>query len=152
MTNEENDRMEYINSFVYCDKITNEFNPTNGAMNRNIASPLNDLRPVSIPGNFTFSIACSISHIDVEKNNHVAFHFIDPDGNEIMPRIEAYIPQGTLIAPNGEKGNLNMDLEYRNLVFKSEGLYKTQVEFNKTILGEYPIEVKKAVINNDNLN
>ena len=144
--------MKHIISFIYCDKITNEFNPTNGAMIRNISSQLNGLRPINIPGNFTFSIACSISHIDADQNNHIAFHFLTPEGTELLPRIETDIPQGSLVAPAGEIANLNMDVEYRNLVLMSEGLYKTQVEFNGEILGEYPIEVKKAVISNDNFN
>ena len=144
--------MKHMISFVYCDKITKEFNPANGAMNRNISSQLNDLRPINIPGNFTFSIACSISHVDADQNNHIAFCFISPEGKELLPRIEADIPRGALVAPTGETANLNMDVEYRNLILMSEGLYKTQVIFNDEILGEYPIEVKKAVINYDNIN
>ena len=77
-TESEDNKVEYINSFVYWDKVTNEVNPANSTVNRNIVSPLNELRPINIPGNYTFSVSCGISGINPATENHIAFRFIYP--------------------------------------------------------------------------
>ena len=146
-TESEDNKVEYINSFVYCDKVTNEVNPANNTVNRNIVSPLNELRPINIPGNYTFSVSCGISGIDPATENHISFRFIYPSDNKEISLIEATIPNNSLLVEAGQQySNLNLDVEYRNLVLNAEGTYKMEVELNNKKLGEYFIEVKKAVI------
>lgn len=131
--------MEYISSFTYCDSIQTEFTPQ-GPRNQ-IINPLQVLAPVSIPGNYSFSIACNISGFEDSKENCVEFMFVSPSGIKLYETgvVKFQIPKEQ-IKSDGLTG-MQFNLDIRNLVFKEIGLYSTKIIFNSKELGEYKIQV-----------
>ena len=131
--------MEYISSFTYCDTIQTEMTPQ--GPRHQIMNPLQVLNPVAIPGNFSFSIACSIAGFDDSKENCVSIIFVSPTGVEVYNtgEVRFQVPQEQVKA-NG-LASMQFNLDIRNLVLKVRGLYSTKVLFNDDELGEYKIQV-----------
>ncbi|WP_455793016.1 DUF6941 family protein [Clostridium butyricum] len=132
--------MERISTFVYCESVQNENTPT--GIKNNILGPMNALRPMYIPGTFSFSIFLSILGIDLSKTHIMKIIFTDGKEN-IVNTGDSQLPAQDLEPdlPESERGfMMNMDL--RNVVLKKEGIYKTQVYFDDKLLGEYPIYVQ----------
>lgn len=106
-----------------------------------IINPLQVLAPVSIPGNYSFSIACNISGFEDSKENCVEFMFVSPSGIKLYETgvVKFQIPKEQ-IKSDGLTG-MQFNLDIRNLVFKEIGLYSTKIIFNSKELGEYKIQV-----------
>lgn len=132
--------MTRISTFVYCEGVQNENTPK--TVKNNIIGPMNVLRPMYIPGTFSFSIFVSILGVDLNQDHNLRITFsyeesiIVDTGNSLLAaqKLESDLPES-------ERGfMLNMDL--RNVVLKKEGSYKTSVYLDENLLGEYPIYVK----------
>lgn len=134
--------MARVTMFVYCENVQNENTPL-GPKN-NIIGPMNAIRPMFIPGTFSFSIFTSIVDVDLKKTHN--FRIVLSDGfKDIVDTGNALIPPQNIEPdlPESERGfMLNMDL--RNVIFEKEGSYIGKVYFDDDILGEYPIYVKAA--------
>lgn len=131
--------MEYISSFTYCDTIQTEITPQ-GPRYR-IMNPLQALTPVSIPGNYSFSIACNVAGFEPMKENCVKIVFLTPEGDILYDtgEVKFLIPKEQINA-NGLTG-MQFNLDIRNLILKETGLYSTKIYFNNNELGEYKIQV-----------
>lgn len=140
--------MARVVSFVYCENIQNEIIPSVGQVPKaHIIGPLSTLNPISIPGNFSFSVSIGIQGLDTSNKNTFRIVFVDPKGIILNDTNTVEIPHGipTGNLPKGAEG-IQINFDVRNLVFNEEGDYKTQVYFNQELLGEYPILVIKGVI------
>lgn len=131
--------MEYISSFIYCDNIQIEMTPQ--GPRHQVVNPLQVLSPVSIPSNYSFSIACNVAGFDVTKENRVRVCFLAPSGNMVNDtgEIKFQIPQEQ-IKPN-RPNVMQLNLDMRNVVLKEEGLYSTNVYVNGEEIGNYKISV-----------
>lgn len=136
--------MARLKSFLYCEGVNIEQTP-NGPKH-NLIGPLQTLSPMFIPGMFSFSIFMSISGKEVCEpcTFRVAFKKVDMDeyildtGNQSLPGIEV---EGNI--PEDSHGfMINMDL--KNVVIKSEGLYISEIYLNNIKIGESDIYAKAA--------
>lgn len=135
----------YISSFVFCDTIQTQLTP-NGPQQYQIVNPLQALTPVAVPGNFSFSIACSISGFDINNDHTIKISFLDPEGNTCAIPIDnfkfnAHDFQTDPVASSVANISLNIDL--RNVVLKYVGKYTARVVFDDNIIGNFFIEVIK---------
>lgn len=98
-----------------------------------------------IPGTFSFSIMFSILGLEV-KQHTLRIMFKNPDGeilvdtNDALVQLEQLIaadPNAKLIPPE-EKG-ISMGLDLKNVIFKKNGYYFTEVYCDGEKLGEYRI-------------
>lgn len=135
----------YISSFTYCDSIRTEVTPE-GTSNE-IVTPLQQLEPIAIPGNYSFAISCSITGFDVDKVNTVQILFQDFNKQILYDSgvVEFQVP----VNQQQKKGMTSMqfNIDFRNLVFRNEGLYSTEIIFNGKSLGEQKIQVLRGDVN-----
>lgn len=131
--------MEYISSFIYCDSIQPYI--TNEGQKFNPVDPLQILMPYAIPGNYSFSISCTISGFDTSKENKVRLKFLSPSGTIMNDTGEL------TIQPNKEndniEGTMQLNLDMRNMLFMEEGVHATIIYANDKEIGTYKINVKK---------
>lgn len=137
--------MAYISAFNYCDRVQNMTNKEGQI--RNIITPLSELRPINIPGNYTFTIASTITELDTTVDNVLEIFFHAADESQSENTLIMNISKN-IIDPNTGKtpDSINIDIDLRNVVLRKEGMYKTVFKLNGSVLAEYPIKVKKEVI------
>jgi hypothetical protein len=135
--------MPKISTFMYCERA--EPNPQ-GQMH--ITNPLLVINPVFIPGMFSFSIVFGVIGIDNDLDHQMQLLFLSPDENEapIINTNTITLPKGvapvTMISLPPEQKSMMFNLDFRNVVFKKEGIYKTSVFIDGENMGDYPIFVK----------
>ena len=131
--------MAYISSVTYCDTIQTEVTPQ--VPKQQIMKPLQALIPIAIPGNFSFTIVCSITGFDTTKENSAKIIFLDPKGNVLYDTGDVKFQ----LPPEQEKmggiASMQFNIDIRNLILREEGMYSTKVVFNNEELGEYKIQV-----------
>ena len=130
--------MARVSSFVFCDQIRTDITP-NGPV-RNIISPLIELRPINIPGNYSFAIACTISEYNPKQENHFVVNLLDPSGKTEMI-LKADIPPAVENMP--VPTTVNLDIDQRNTVFSQEGEFTVEIILNDEILTSQKLTVRK---------
>lgn len=133
--------MAYITSFTYCENIQTELSQE--GPRQQIINPLQVLSPVAIPGNYSFSIACSIADIVVDSVNTLRIVFKDDNENIVNDtgEIKFDSPDTSLIE---KMGGMQFNIDMRNVVLRKEGIHSTIIFFNSESIGEYKIMVRKA--------
>lgn len=138
--------MAKLTNFIYC--INAERVPSNDGKGDSINAigVLSALTPEFVPGTFSFSIIFSILDIDVSGNN--AIQIILSKKGEDKPLVDSGIinlpsmPDTNEIGLPSEYKGLNMSMDFRNVIFETEGTYNTAVFFNGQLLANNPIYVK----------
>lgn len=128
--------MAFITSFIYCRDPEELQIPSQAE----VIKPMQVIRTKYIPTYFTFSIACVIYGTDFAKENRLNLCFRNPEGEVVLDTGEASI--------NKREDNtdlLQINVEFRNVVLKEAGIYRTEVKINNELLGSYPIPVIKDV-------
>jgi len=138
--------MAKLANFIYC--INAERVPANDGKGDSINAigVLSALTPEFVPGTFSFSIIFSVLDIDISGNNTIQIIFsketeeknLVDSGVITLPAI----PDTNEIGLPNEYRGLNMSMDFRNVVFESEGLYNTTVIFNGQLLTNKPVYVK----------
>ncbi len=104
------------------------------------------LTPEFLPGTFTFSVIFSVLDIDVSVDNSIRIVF-SKDGEEadlvntgiiMLPPM----PEPDEVELPKEYKGVYMSMDFRNVVFETEGLYNTTVFFNSQLIGSSSIYVK----------
>lgn len=138
--------MAKLTNFIYC--INAERVPANDGSGDSINAMgvMSALTPEFVPGTFSFSIIFSVLDVDVSGNNTIQIVFSkDGDNNNLVNSGMITIPPMPNVdevgLPNEYKG-LNMSMDFRNVIFETEGLYNTSVLFNGKLLATNPIYVK----------
>lgn len=138
--------MANLTNFIYC--INAERVPAGNGKGESINAigVLATLTPEFVPGTFSFSIIFSILDIDISGNNIIRIVF-SKDGED-----KTLVDSGTVLIPPisnddaidlpAEYKGLNMSMDFRNVIFESEGIYKTTIFFNDQLLSVNPIYVK----------
>lgn len=132
--------MVYVSSFTYCDSIQTQILPDKGVISR-INNPLVALRPVSIPGNFSFALSFNIMGFEPSEKHQIIAEFRAPNGeSQRILDLEA-----TNAKPrNNDIPVMHIDIDIRNYVLNTEGTYETSVIFDGEEIGKYNIEVMKG--------
>ena len=133
--------MVRLTNFVYCadSRLTNEKNAVDAL---NILSVF---KPSYIPGPFTFSIVFSLIGVEENNRNRIRIEFQQDFGAK-----EILFNSGEIVIPEFKKDNLNEDkitglnfrFEFKNVIFKENGLYVTKIYFNDELLGERLIPIE----------
>lgn len=138
--------MAKLTNFIYC--INAERVPANDGSGDSINAMgvMSALTPEFIPGTFSFSIIFSVLDVDVSENNTIQIIFSkDGEDNNLVNSGIITIPpisnMDEVGLPNEYKG-LNMSMDFRNVIFETEGLYNTSVLFNGKLLETNSIYVK----------
>lgn len=144
---EGDNHMAKLTNFIYC--INAERVPSNEGKGESINAMgvLSALTPEFVPGTFSFSIIFSVLDVDVSTNNTIQIKF-SKDGEEknLVNTGVITIPplpndDDVIRLPKEYKG-LNMSMDFRNVIFETEGLYNTSVIFNGSLLADNFIYVK----------
>ena len=139
--------MARLGNFIYC--LNAERVPAvNGKGDTiNAMGVLSALTLEFMPGTFSFSIIFSVLDADASQRNEIQIIFSKKDtvlidsGVISIPPIES---TDNYDLPKEYKG-LNMSMDFRNVIFKEEGLYQTKVMFNGQEVGINEIYVKGKV-------
>ncbi|MEG6615410.1 hypothetical protein V6C27_03060 [Peptococcaceae bacterium 1198_IL3148] len=133
--------MPRIATFIYSEDSLSE--PTPQGQRMNVVNPQLVFRPLFIPSLFSFAITFGISGMDTTQENKIQLLFRNPDDSEILINTDFTMPKSDddselPIEVRGAMVNMNL----RNVPFKSEGTYSTEVIVNGDSLGRFPIYVK----------
>ncbi len=128
--------MARVANFIYC---MNAYATNEGA---NAAGILTALSPKYIPGEFSFSILCSL--VDLEEGDHeIVFQFSNPD-DQILANV-----RGDLTVKKNEDENIpreyrgmNVCVNLMNILMQKAGLYKTKVMIDGKNSGDFEIFVQ----------
>ena len=139
-------KMAKLTNFIYCLNAQRVSADDGKGDSINAMGVLSALTPEFVPGTFSFSIIFSVLDIDISGNNTIQIIFAR-DGEK-----ENLVDSGVIAIPPiadedevglpGEYKGLNMSLDFRNVIFESDGLYNTSVFFNNELLGNAPVYVK----------
>ena len=132
--------MAHISTFVYCEGIQVE--ETNQGNKTHIINPQQIFTPAFIPSLYSFSISFGVIGVKYKENQVMVYKFINTNTNE------ALIDSGD-ININSKKTDLPeelngfmMNIDFKNIVFKNEGYYESEIYLNNEKIGSYPIFVK----------
>ncbi len=127
--------MARVTNFIYC---MNSFSTEEGA---NAMGVLTSFSPQYIPGEFSFSVLCSI--VDIEEGNHkINLIFIDPK-DKILLNITGniqFIKDDSTIP--SEYSGINVCANLMNVLMEESGLYRTIVQIDEDDCGSFEIFVK----------
>jgi hypothetical protein len=134
--------MPKILTFMYCDRAE-----PNHQGQLQIINPLLVLNPIFIPGMYSFSIAFGVMGINNDEDHTFRIQFLSP--NEDQPMIDSNtisIPKGVVPKVNlglpQEFRSMMLNMDFRNVIFKTEGLYYTRVFIDNEHKDDFPIYVK----------
>lgn len=138
--------MAKLTNFIYCINAERVPAKDGNGDSINAIGVMSALTPEFVPGTFSFSIIFSVLDVDVTGNNTIQIIFSkDGEDNNLVNSGIITIPPVPNVdevgLPNEYKG-LNMSMDFRNVIFESEGLYNTAVLFNGQLLAINPIYVK----------
>lgn len=138
--------MARLTNFIYC--IDAERVPSNEGKGENINAMgvLSALTPEFVPGTFSFSIVFSVLDVDVSTNNTIQIKFSKKGEEKNLVNTGVItippLPNDDEIGLPKEYKGLNMSMDFRNVIFETEGLYNTSVIFNGKLLADNFIYVK----------
>ena len=138
--------MPRMTNFIYCLSAERMQAMDGKGDSINAMGVLAAMTPEFVPGTFSYSIVFSILDVDITQDNRIQIRFKDNNNKEIIDTGVLSIPRMPDAAdgvglPKEYKG-LNLSMDFRNVVFETEGLYTTEVYFNEELLSENPIYVK----------
>lgn len=134
--------MARIKTFLYCENIENQITPVGPKTSLN--GPLAALRPVFIPGMFSFSIFMSMEDVELETSHRFKIIFKHEEtGEVIIDTGDGEIPsqnvEGNL--PKEIRG-IMLNMDFRNVILRNEGYYVSEIYFDGEPIGEFPIYAK----------
>jgi hypothetical protein len=135
-----------ISTFVYSDSVNTETAP-NGNRLVSLHNPMLVFRPVFIPSLFSFAVTIGIVGIGHADAHTIRFTFGKIGEGELLvdtgvmplPANIEFEENGTL--PAEYRGFL-FNLDFRNVVFHTEGEYESSTYFDGVLLEKNPIYVK----------
>lgn len=136
--------MPYISTFVYCESIENE-NVSNDSK-LHIVGPMHIITPLFVPSMFSFCVSFGILNLKLDKPHSLRFIFKGPDVEQ-----ENIIDTGDMDLPLQEVNDglpddmkgIMMNFDFRNIPFRSEGEYSSEIIIDGKEMGKFPIKVKE---------
>lgn len=129
-----------VSTFMYSEDSIAE--PTPQGPRTNLVNPQLVFRPMFIPSLFSFAITFGVAGFDPSLEHKMRFMFISPEGEALLDT-EFDLPKSDEKPelPIEQRG-IMMNMNLRNVPFKSEGIYDSEVFMNGGSLGKFPIYVK----------
>lgn len=122
-----------ITNFTFCDRVEEE-QIADGRTLTKVIDPLSKINPLAVPGNFSFCIAVSMTHI--ENGDTLRLEFVDPSGIVGIKTEDLGLP----VTPD-EDTAINFHMDIRNYPFTKEGLYIMRAYNKDEVVEEKSIEV-----------
>lgn len=144
--------MAKISTFIYSENTAQEMTPNGPKLH--ILTPLQVFLPRFIPGTFSFSITFGILDYDLLKEHKIQIKFINNKENILVDTGSITLPINsnkpkidgkTVELPLDMQGSI-MNMNFQNVVFREEGIYKTNIVFDNDNIGSYEIKVKGVEI------
>jgi hypothetical protein len=135
--------MVRISTFMYCEGTQLVGPPNNQKLT--VQNPQHVFNPMFIPGTFSFGIVFGVLGVDLKENHTLKVIFSSPDEEKVVDSEAINLPAQEVKndTPDDFSGFM-MNMDFRNAVLKAEGEYKTEIIFDGTSLGSYPIYVKRG--------
>lgn len=138
--------MERLNSFVYClnaDRIVLRDGKEEGI---NAMRVLSTLTPEFMPSTFSFSIVFSVLGVDLTKENKIQVIFKKMDGEPLLDTGTIDLPSNIVEKDAkkipGDYVGFDLSMDFRNVIFESEGVYCTEIYLNGGLLDSKDIYVR----------
>lgn len=140
----EDAQMPIVSLFVYSDSAQPQQTPQGNQLH--ILNPQHILRPMFIPGQFSFAITFGILDFDTSIPHLIKYTFSSPNGDILIDTGDGIqLPPIDNVAlkelPLDMRGFLS-SLEFKNIVFATEGEYKSEIFFDGVSLDTFGIKVK----------
>lgn len=132
----------YVASFTYCEGVQRELS-AKGVVSK-VITPLNYIKPISLPSNYSFSLSFSLIFTYPIKNEpRVTIKFSSPS-DEVLYKTNniSIAPQIPQCKPNNPLC-IQFVLDIRNVVLNAEGIYYTQIIVDDVVIGDFKIAVVK---------
>lgn len=147
--NKEDAQVTKVSVFVYSDSAQPE--PTPQGNKLHIMNPQHILRPMFIPGQFSFAIMFGILDFDVSSPHTLRYTFSSPEGTILIDTGDN-IKLPPITDPQMDDLPIDMrgfltSLDFKNVVFQTEGEYKSEIFFDSVSLGTFEIKTKRMKIN-----
>jgi len=136
--------MPIVSLFVYSDSAQQQ--PTPQGNQLHILNPQHILMPMFIPGQFSFAITFGILDFDVTLPHVIKYTFSSPDG-AVLVDTEDKIQLPPINDPAVNDLPVDMrgfltSLDFKNVVFATQGEYKSEIFFDGVSLDTFEIKVK----------
>lgn len=134
--------MVRVSTFMYSEDTISD--PTPQGPRLNVVNPQLVFRPMFLPSLFSFAITFGISGIDNSQEHKFKFLFFAPNDVELLINSEFMLPINTeekAELPLEERGVM-MNMNLRNVPFKVEGVYNSELIVDGVSLGKFSIYVK----------
>lgn len=134
--------MAYVSTFMYSESIQNENGPNQKPV---IVGPQIVFRPLFVPCLFSFAVTFGLLDLDVTKPQKFRYVFRSPNPHEESLVDTGYIEIPSNMAdselPEDMRGII-MNMDFRNVPFRQNGEYYSDIYVNGTLLGTFPIKVR----------
>ena len=135
--------MAKVTMFMLCDTVNNV--PGVQGVVPHLVSPQVVLRPMFIPGNFSFGVSIGVQEVDLKKNTKLQFWVIAPSGKIIQESQITEIPAvGQEDTIPAEQQGFVMNLDIRNLVIDEEGKHIFKLKVNEQVVEEQIIPIYRG--------
>ena len=138
--------MASLTNFVYCLNAERKPPMQGEGDSINAIGILSVMTPEFVPGTFSFSIIFSVLGVDTTKANELRVVFKDDSQNKILVNTENIsvpsMPNKDDIQLPAECVGYNLSMDFRNVVFESNGYYTTEIYLNNESIGSRSIYVK----------
>jgi hypothetical protein len=136
--------MPYLSTFVYCEGIT--VTPQKSGQIVSLTNPQHIFTPDYIPGQFSFGISFGILDLDVKTKEYAArYVFKGPDGKIIVDTQKIILSRDNVETPPFDLPNdmhgVIMNLDFRNVPLKEEGVYESEIFIDDISLGVRKIKI-----------
>lgn len=138
--------MVSLTNFIYCLNAERKPPIEGQGDSINAIGVLSVMTPEFVPGTFSFSIIFSVLGVDIKESNELRVVF-QGEGQD-----KALVDTGNIRVPpmpNEDSVKLppeclgyNLSMDFRNVVFESDGYYTTEVYLNDKPIGSRSIYVK----------
>lgn len=136
--------MPTLGSVLYCEGISQMDTP--GGTKQQINGLMVNMRPMFVPGLFSFSIVIPIKGLDLMRQHEVQIMFKCRETGEVSLDTGKNIIHATEAETDLplEETGIVMNLDFRNVIINNEGYYDTEVYIDGEMIGKGPIYVKGA--------
>lgn len=136
------EKVPRISTFVYSeDSISHN---TSQGQQMNIVNPQHVLRPMFVPSMFSFAVTFGIVDLDTKKEHKARYLLWGPEEGEPIVDSGEFnlpVPDEPSDLPMEASGYM-MNMNFRNVPFKKEGFYTSEIVFDGQELGKFPVYVK----------
>lgn len=137
--------MPKLTTFIYSDNSRLDFN--NGKQAVTISNPMLIFKPAFIPSTFSFAVTMGILGVDESVTHNMRYIFKKINSEDILidtgeMQISTKSSDPTDVELPFDYRGFLFNMDFRNVVIKSEGEYVSYVYFDSECLGEFPIYVK----------